>query len=425
MSSVQAILLDDAREALLREIAPVAGRNDLHEAFAAWLVPGTFPNLSIEGAIDAALGATGAQRTYQDVAVLGLAAQIRRLQEKETDALHSGLKWVVWRQPVVNGTPMGFCMDSVALLALILGAKAADDPELSAQTGRWVERCREATAGGLGLGVWQEWMVDIVAAHTGFAWRRKAEDSPYASEVRVALQSRGIRKGEKDYDIDTDEQQVLDLVKNETSAGLGAIRAVIRLAALDWIRRVRPVADLRNVQIQDLCNLLRRVPAGLKKWTWEDKPRTRAAHAARKWHIDNEYHVQNILWLLLAPMFPDLVDEDATPKVGPVQPRADIGIPALRLIVEAKFMRSGDGPKDVIEQIAEDASLYLVPGSRYDCMVPFVWDDSCRTEHHDELICGLRQIEGVVDAIIVSRPGSMLDNRAPRHSDEGERADSP
>ena len=73
-----------------------------------------------------------------------------------------------------------------------------------------------------------------------------------------------------------------------------------------------------------------------------------------------------MLWLLLAPLLPDLIDEDATPKVGPVQPRADIGIPSLRLIVEAKFMRVDDPPKKMVEQIAEDASLYLVAGSKYD-----------------------------------------------------------
>jgi hypothetical protein len=123
--------------------------------------------------------------------------------------------------------------------------------------------------------------------------------------------------------------------------------------------------------------------------------------------MDNEYHVQNLLWCLLAPIFSDLIDEDATPKVGPLQPRANIGIPSLRAIVEVKFMRSGDTPQAMITQIAEDASLYLVPGSQYDSLIPFIWDNSRRTEHHDEMMRGLRQIAGVVDAIIVSRPGSM------------------
>ena len=40
MSDVTSILIDDARQSLLREIAPAVGRKDLHEAFAAWLLPG-------------------------------------------------------------------------------------------------------------------------------------------------------------------------------------------------------------------------------------------------------------------------------------------------------------------------------------------------------------------------------------------------
>jgi hypothetical protein len=224
----------------------------------------------------------------------------------------------------------------------------------------------------------------------------------------VALRSKGIAAGDPASVIEADERMVLGVIRKQSATGIGVPRAVIRLAALEWIRRDRPACDLHTVTVSDICGLLRRVPSALKKWTWEDKPRTKTSPAARQWHVDNEYHVQNILWLLLAPLFPDLIDEDATPKVGPVQPRADIGIPSLRLIVEAKFMRADDPPKKMVEQIAEDASLYVVAGSRYDRMIPFIWDDSRRTEHHEEMVRGLRQIAGVFDAVIMPRPGSMV-----------------
>ncbi len=408
MSDAHTILIDDARQALLREIAPVAGQKDLHEAFAAWLAPGVVPGLGIDGAAEVAANASGAERHSYHVAVLGLAAQVRGLAEKEKQALVSGLNWMVNREPVVGGTPMGFCMDAVSLSALILGAKAAGDDGLWARTGEWVRRCRDATAGGHGLGLWQEWLVATIGAHTGLDWARKGSDGPEAAEVRVALRSKGIAAGDPTSVIEADERVVLGVIRKQSATGIGVPRAAICLAALDWIRRDRPACDLRTVTVPEICGLLRRVPSALKKWTWEDKPRTKTSPAARQWHVDNEYHVQNVLWLLLAPLFPDLIDEDATPKVGPVQPRADIGIPSLRLIVEAKFMRADDPPKRMVEQIAEDASLYLVAGSRYDRMIPFIWDDSRRTEHHEEMLKGLRQIAGVVDAVIVPRPGSMV-----------------
>jgi hypothetical protein len=408
MSDVNTILIDDARQALLREIAPVVGRNDLHEAFATWLVPGAIPGLGIDGAVEVAAKVSGAERHFTHVAVLGLAAQVRILGDKEKESLIGGLNVMVKREPVVAGTPMGFCMDGVALISLILGARTIGDGGIWAKTCEWVGHCREATAGGQGLGVWQEWMLAEVAEHTGLTWARKGNDGPEAAEVRVALRSRGIGADVLASTNAKDEGEVLGLIRKLSPVGIGVPHASIRLAALDWIRRDRPICDLRTVTVADISELLRRVCSGLKKWTWEDNPRTKTSPAARQWHVENEYHVQNLLWLLLAPLFPDLIDEDSTPKVGPVQPRADIGIPSLRLIVEAKFMRVDDPPKKMVEQIAEDASLYLVPGSRYDRMVPFIWDDSRRTEHHEEMIRGLRQIAGVVDAVIIPRPGSMI-----------------
>ena len=405
MSDVHTILIDDARQSLLREIAPVAGRNDLHEAFAAWLVPGVVAGLGINGAAEFAARAVGAERQFTHVAILGLAAQVRTLSDNEKEALVAGLNVTINRDPVVGGTPMGFCMDAVALAALILGARVIGDDSLWAKSCGWVRRCREVTAGGQGLGMWQEWLLSTVSDHTSSTWVRKGSDGPEAAEVRVALRSCGIGTGSP---TEKDEIDAIGLICTSSPVGLGASHAAIRLAALDWIRRDRPVCDLRTVTAADIGELLRRIPSGLKKWTWEDKPRTRTSTAPRQWHVENEYHVQNMLWLLLAPVFRDLLDEDSTPKVGPVQPRADIGIPSLRLIVEAKFMRADDPPKKMIEQIAQDASLYLVSGSKYDKLIPFIWDDSRRTEHHDEMVRGLRQIGGVVDAVIVPRPGSMI-----------------
>lgn len=407
MSDVHAILLDDARQALIREIAPAVGRKDLQEAFAAWLVSDGVPGLGIAGAMEVAARASGAERYFTHVAVLGLAAQTCTIGETERQALVSGLNWIINREPLVVGTPMGFCMDGVALISLMLGAKFTGDQGLWAKTCEWVHRCREATADGQGLGVWQEWLVSRVSEHIGLDWRLRSIDGPEAAEVRVALRSRGIGLDVTASASAGDEAEVLSLICKPLPVRIGVARAAIRLAALDWIRRSRPICDLRTVTVENVGELLRRIPSGLKKWTWESCPRTKTSPAARKWHIENEYHVQNLLWLLLSPIFPDMIDEDATPKVGPVQPRADIGIPSLRLIVEVKFMRPKDATKGMIEQIAEDASLYLVPGSKYDILIPFIWDDSRRTEHYAEMLSGLRQIAGVFDAVIVPRPGSM------------------
>jgi hypothetical protein len=94
-----------------------------------------------------------------------------------------------------------------------------------------------------------------------------------------------------------------------------------------------------------------------------------------------------------------------------MHPRVDLVIPSLKLIIEVKFMRSSDNPQSMIEQIAADASLYLVEGSKYSNILAFIWDDSRRSEQHDILKSGLKQINGIFDAIVVSRPGSMTETR--------------
>ena len=78
---------------------------------------GGLPGLGIDGAAEVAAKASGAERHFAHVAVLGLAAQVRTLGDKEREALVAGLNVTVNRDPVVAGTPMGFCMDGVVLAA--------------------------------------------------------------------------------------------------------------------------------------------------------------------------------------------------------------------------------------------------------------------------------------------------------------------
>jgi hypothetical protein len=60
-----------------------------------------------------------------------------------------------------------------------------------------------------------------------------------------------------------------------------------------------------------------------------------------------------------------------------------------------------------IEEIAADASLYLSHNnSSFDKIIVFVCDNSGSVQHYASLIQGTKQIRGIVDAVIVSRPGS-------------------
>jgi hypothetical protein len=58
------------------------------------------------------------------------------------------------------------------------------------------------------------------------------------------------------------------------------------------------------------------------RWTFELEKRTVNSAVAR-WDVENEYHVQNLLWAVLAPLFPDIDDEENLPSIGHKKPRAD------------------------------------------------------------------------------------------------------
>ena len=125
-----------------------------------------------------------------------------------------------------------------------------------------------------------------------------------------------------------------------------------------------------------------------------------------QWDVQNEYHVQNLLYAVLAPLFPDLNDEETLPPVGQKNPRVDLSIPSLRTIIEVKFLRPGVAIQKMISEIAEDVGLYKTD-PRWTTLIPFIWDDSGRNEEHAKLIGGLKMFDLVLGAVVVARPGKM------------------
>lgn len=403
VTSPEEILLSDARKQLSRELQSLCGKGNLDEVFAAWLLPATDIEFQLREVAQAASEHTGGQRTYRDVAILGFTAAAGILEDSQRKALQFGLEWVSGRAPIIDGQPMDFCTDPVGLLGISLGVRFTSDVAVKAKVNEWLDSVIKQSFQSR-LDDWQKCLLCAVKQQENSNVMFLPTGSQSA-DVRVALRSKGMLPDALDSNYQ-DYIDTLSLVKRNCGADMSPIRAALRLAALDSIQQIAPAISLSRLSVEDVCRILARVPAALRRWTWEGRARTKGGEP-RKWHIDNEYHVQNLLYLLLAPVFPDLTDEDYTPSVGQMHPRADLGVPSLRLIIEVKFMRSSHSPQDMIEQIAADSGLYLVENSSYSQIVAFIWDDSRRSEQHDLLRAGLRQIRGVVDAVIVSRPGSM------------------
>jgi hypothetical protein len=402
MSDTSSILLADAEVNLLRTVRSVQGGNSLEEAFVGWALHGTSDALLLASALQYAASKKGGLLDHTDVAILGFGLACGFLEESQRAAFLDGLARLCGRNPLMHGTPIACCTDAPALLGLAVGARGVGGIERSRLAG-WVGQFFDQTCSGKLPADWHRALLHGVS-HCLCLTASLPPFSACPPDLRVALRVKGVVPGGLSAP-EEDEAATLRLIKTDLHA-VTAARAGLRLAALRSISQSACTASLGRPTIPQLVRLLRRVPNGLAQWTWEEKPRTRKGQA-RQWHVDHEYHVQNLLWFLLSPLFPDLRPEEYTPPVGPYQPRADLGIPSLRVIVEAKFWRQAVKAEKMIEEIAADSSIYFVTGSPYTALIPFVWDNFRRTEEHESLVNGLKQLPHVPGAVVVARPGLM------------------
>jgi len=371
-----ALLLRDAEAALTR----VAHGNDvtvLEAAFLCWLRGDAEPG-------DASQTFASPLRDYVDVALAAL-SEVAGWSIDST-RLEDGLRWLVDVALDRVGVPAPVVTDGLAHVCL--GLAARERPWLAAWHDQVLARASDTLQ--------PTWL-------TGGGRVVRGQTSVCAPELRVALASRGAATS-----TDAEAKTVLEgLLKGELPDD--AFHAQVLLAALAWARRAAPVALPGQATPEIVARLLAEAPRALQQWPWEDKRKSKNSRAA-KWYVDNEYHVQALLWAILAPVFPDLRREEYTHQVGPIQPRVDFGIPSLRLLIEAKFARTRAALKETVNEIAQDNSSYFTTPGAYDRLLVFVWDNGAHSEDHALVREGMRKYDRVVDAVIVSRPGHMIDD---------------
>jgi hypothetical protein len=142
----------------------------------------------------------------------------------------------------------------------------------------------------------------------------------------------------------------------------------------------------------------------MRRWRWDDPANVR--HPIR-WPITSEREVQDILWALLRSVFDDLVDEEPLRKFGHSSYRPDFGLPRLGVLVGVKYLRSAAEFKKVEKEVIEDSVAYLKQTTTYRKIVVFIYDESGSVQEHDMTAAALRELEHVIDVIIVSRPSQI------------------
>ncbi|MEE7492118.1 hypothetical protein MOTC310_17220 [Methylobacterium oryzae] len=396
----------------LASAARGADASPLAQAFRAWVLGIADPMVELAKGAAMALGSPGA-RSAGHVAILGYASTDPRLAEVFSVPFRDGVVWLGSRSWFRPHQPPTLEADGPSALGLALGVRRL----LDLRDAEWLGVLVVRGASAAGLSDFNRSLM-TAAAHILEAPARR-DLAAMLPEARVALAELGVVPA----DPDCRRPAWSNALRFEPAMG-GPAHASIALRAFDALCETNMPARLGRLEPDDVLRVLQGVERSLRLWTWEERPRTTKSRLVR-WEIESEYHVQNMLWAILAPLFPDLNAEEYTPPVGHKNPRMDLTVPSLGLVIEVKFVRPVVSFAKVVEEIAADAALYRVD-PRWRVLIPFVWDDTFRTEEHPKLIEGLRKLEMVHDAVVVSRPGKMArDDRArarPGRTETGRRS---
>jgi hypothetical protein len=370
-------------------------------AFTAWVQHERLDQIPLLGILAREAAATaGPARHTTHVAVLGYAAN---LDAAFVTPFAEALDWLRQRQYFVAGRPRTFEIDGLGLFGTALGIGRLDDVA-RASARPWLEDLLKRSLSSRREPDWNE---SLIAAALGVV--AGANDSASAAvdgvsdDLRTALAAKALMPATA-----ASRATAWYIISGLRGSTDGMTRAATQLAALTYLLRKSSTLRIGSASVDDVAQVLTGIVRSMRRWTWDNGPRTLRSVAAH-WEIENEYHVQNMVWAILAPIFPDLDDEEWLKSLGQHHPRADLAIPSLKIIVEVKFMRSGGRSAftNVVQEVAADASTYLQEGSGYQHVVVFVWDDAARTEEHAELRQGLMRIRGVRDAIVLPRPSKM------------------
>lgn len=397
----------------LRKTLAAAAEDDPQQppharAFAIWIQLESLGKAALLGALaDEATEAQGATRETSHVAVLGYAAS---LDERFVTPFADGLAWLRARQYFVQGRPLTFEIDGLALLGVATGLSKLE-AATSAAAVAWLDGVLAEAVSRSRKPDWNESLIQAALAvlrQPGGAWT----GSVIADDLVLALSAKGLASASEAV-----RANAWTIISSLIGEGDGMGRAATQLAALTTLLRDASTLRPGATSIADVARLLAGVARSMRRWAWDEKPLSKNSVAAH-WDVDNEYHVQDMLWAILAPLFPDLDDEEWLKSLGQHHPRADLAIPSLELIIEVKYLRKGGKTVfvDMIKEVAADASTYLQKGSGYKHIIAFIWDDEARTEEHPELLQGLTRLRGVEDAIVISRPARMTrsDRKEPK-----------
>lgn len=398
-------MLQEALRAVAGQAETLTTAGSLSIAFYHWvLAEGLSTQQSAGMARDLCEEISGGGRSIHAVAALGFLLRIDpTLSDACRDSFAQGVDWLMGRRGD-SQTALVSLMQPLAHTGVLVGLLATADDVRWPKFGTWfaslyakLQPLLPAEAG------WRHELLSMIKTRAEVGLNGELTVVPASAGAAIYV---ARRLADASPAVDNDfASQLLGRIKSVVYDD--PEQAALDLAAFHYLAQGAAQIDLRAPSLDDVGLLLRRLPSGLRRWTWDEQKKTPNS-TAQKWAVENEYHFQNLLCAVLAPVLPDLRDEEWLASVGQKKPRADLVVPSLHLVIEVKYWRNNSTPQDLISQIGEDVSLYLKRGSPYSKVLPIIWDQGRRTEQYDLLIAGLSEIRDVVSPVVIAQPAFMV-----------------
>ncbi|TAK08190.1 MAG: hypothetical protein EPO39_04900 [Candidatus Manganitrophaceae bacterium] len=330
---------------------------------------------------------------YQRCAISGLGILEETVSSQDVSRL-------LGQAAKIDSTPRPWVSDVFGVMAMKWLVMQMNNHRISKEFEHWISGFLAQQVSGDHLNIFEK---DVAAYISG------EESTVYASAcVPLFLHYRKIRRID-DHQlrlalISCFMREFRDQARGDASAALLSVMVYV----FDQVNQDVAIVPPKGWSLDDLLAFLEHIPVGLKRWTWEDSGRTKGAKPV-KWRMENEYHVQNLLYVLLAPVFNDIADEVYLQPVGQKTPRVDLYLPSLHTIIEVKYRKDAKKSfQSLIGEIAEDASLYRSDVNRKDArIVSFLWDSTRATQEHAKFKEGILKIDGVNGCVVISAPSTM------------------
>ncbi|PCJ47358.1 MAG: hypothetical protein COA74_11600 [Gammaproteobacteria bacterium] len=330
---------------------------------------------------------------YQKVAIAGL-------RNRKNDFSKDDILRLLGQASKIDGTPMPWVSDVWGVLGVNFAAKLLGDDDITRKHAVWLKTFLPKQVRENRLNDYEK---DVASLLTG-------DDKQSFSTACIEL----FLHYKKIITIHSHDQKqrlrskFFDELQNNVDWNLPAQVLSIYVYVIDQLNSEVLIVSPNGWDTKDLVNFLENLPVGLKRWTWEEKNRTPNS-PPEKWGIHNEYHVQNLLYFVLAPIFGDITDENYLESLGQKTPRIDLYLPSIHTIIEVKYRKDTKKSfQSFIGEIAEDISLYRSDPKYKDCqLISFLWDHTRSTQEHPKFKDGVMKMDGIQGCVVICSPSFM------------------